>query len=500
MRKVTKKVITKNQPSYRINEMEKCIIDPTCEGDLSKAQFIVMPFETSKSELMQDKDYENYKNLDKIFGKDGEEMDPGAVSDAEFTAAQEKEHSFEFKDQARKKLTAYEYYGYWDIHDTGITKPIKATYVNNTMIGLEELETPHGKLPFVLVQYLPIRKSVYGEPDGALLEDKQDILGAVYRGMIDIMGRSANGQVGMAKGMLDQANKKKYENGEDFFYNQGFDPRVSVHTQTYPEIPNSALQLLQLQSTEAESLTGVKTFSTGISGQALGSTATGARGALDSASKRELGILRRLSKGIEEIGRMTIAMNAMFLSDEEVIRVTEDEFRTVSRDDLEGNMDLRLTISTAESDNQKAEELAFMLQTTGQTMGPEFTQIILSDIAKLRKMPDLAEKIEQYQPQPDPMQQELQMLELELKKAQVQNEYAKARENEIDYKLKEAKTANELAKAGKTASEKDTIDQTFLEKDAGLDHAKEMEKKEFEYLSKVEQEAMKSLSKPQQGV
>ena len=84
-------------------------------------------------------------------------------------------------------------------------------------------------------------------------------------------------------------------------------------------------------------MTGVKAYgNTGISGEALGKVATGVRGALDAASKRELGILRRLAKGMTEIGRKIIAMNAIFLSDEEVIRVTNEEFITVKRDDLAG--------------------------------------------------------------------------------------------------------------------------------------------------------------------
>jgi hypothetical protein len=84
---------------------------------------------------------------------------------------------------------------------------------------------------------------------------------------------------------------------------------------TYPEIPNSALNMLNLQNNEAESLTGVKAFNSGISGSALGNTATGIRSALDAASKRELGILRRLADGINQIGRKIISMNSEFLSD-----------------------------------------------------------------------------------------------------------------------------------------------------------------------------------------
>jgi hypothetical protein len=159
---------------------------------------------------------------------------------------------------------------------------------------------------------------------------------------------------------------------------------------------------------EAESLTGVKAYSSGIGSAALGDVAAGIRGALDAASKRELGILRRLANGIVEIGRKIIAMNGEFLSEEEVVRVTNEEFVTVRRDDLPGNFDLKLTISTAEADNQKAQELAFMLQTMGNSMPMDMSQMILADIARLRKMPDLAKKIETYQPQPDPMAQKMQ--------------------------------------------------------------------------------------------
>lgn len=78
-----------------------------------------------------------------------------------------------------------------------------------------------------------------------------------------------------------------------------------------------------------------------------------------------------------------------------------------------------LSISTAETDNMKAQELSFMLQTIGNSMDFSMTQMILSDIARLRDMSDLAKRIEQYKPQPDPMAQQKAMLELELLKAQI---------------------------------------------------------------------------------
>ena len=457
--------IVRNEPTLEVINTKNVVIDPTCSGNLDKANFVIYSFETSLSQLKKDGRYKNLHLINSSSLSVLAEPDHTSVNDSTFT----------FKDEPRKKFVAYEYWGYWDMDGDGLAEPIVATWVGNTLIRLEVNPFPDGKPPFVLVQYLPVRNSLYGEPDGALLEDNQKILGAVTRGMIDVMGRSANGQMAVRKDALDVSNKRKFDKGLDYEFNANIDPRQAFHMHTYPEIPQSAQYMVNVQNMEAESLTGVKAFSGGISGTGLGTTATGVRGALDAASKRELGILRRLAQGFIKIGRKIVAMNAEFLSKEEVIRVTNEEFVTVRRDDLAGNFDLKLSISTAEADNQKAEELAFMLQTTGQTMGPSFAQLILADIARLRKMPDLAKKIEQYKPQPDPMAQKMQELDIALKEAQVRNEVAKGAENEIDADLKRAKVESERANAKAVKSKADLDDLTFLERESGTDQEKQLE-------------------------
>jgi len=487
--------VIKNQPTIEVCDYNNVIIDPTCEGDMDKAEFIIYSFETSMSQLKKDG---RYKNLDLI------DLDSGS---ALVTAdhAVDDDSNFTFKDKPRKKIVAYEYWGFWDINDNGETEPFVATWVGSTLIRMEENPFPDKKLPFILAQYLPNRKSVYGEPDGVLIEDNQKIIGAVTRGMIDVIGRSANGQMGTRKDALDVANYRKFERGEDFKFNANVDPRQAFHMETYPEIPSSALNMLTLQNNEAESLTGVKAFSSGITGQALGTTATGIRSALDATSKRELGILRRLANGINQIGRKIISMNAEFLSDHEIVRVTNEEFVAINREDLGGNYDIKLNISTAEADTEKAQELSFMLQTMGNNMPSEMSQMVLSDIAKLRKMPELAKKIADYQPQPDPMQQQKAQLELQLLQAQIANETAKAQENQVDVGLKQAKTVTEKAKARGMDSKSDLDDLDFVNKESGvadankegqmnLAHGQEMQKKEFDRLSNLDNKAIDSMT------
>jgi hypothetical protein len=292
------------------------------------------------------------------------------------------------------------------------------------------------------------------------------------------MARGANGQMGIAKGALDITNQRKYEAGEHYQFNPGVgDPRNSFYMHTYDEIPRSAEVMLNMQNADAESLTGVKSFSsTGISGQSLGATATGVRSAMDATSKRELGILRRVAAGITEIGRKIIGMNSEFLADTEVVRVTNEEFVRVRRDDLAGNFDLKLAISTAEADNQKAEELAFMLQTTAQSMGPEFTKLILSDIARLRKMPTLMKKIEEYAPKPDPLQQEIQKLEIAKLQAEIREIESRTFENYQEGKLDSARTMTEQAKTRNLSSDSDLKDLNFLEQQSGVGQERDLQK------------------------
>lgn len=480
-----------NHPTWEVCDYNNVIIDPSCQGDIDKAGFVIYSFETSLAELKKEG---KYKNLDKIM------VQENSILSSPDSHQPGTESSFNFSDENRKRILAYEYWGMWDIDGTGETKPIVATFVGSTMIRLEENPFPEQFMPFVTVPYLPVKRSVYGEPDGELLEDNQKIIGAVTRGMIDIMGRSANGQIGYRKDALDVVNRRKFLKGEDYEYNPNVDPRQAFFVHTYPEIPASAQIMLQLQNNEAEALTGVKSFSSGISGQALGNTATGVRSALDATAKRDLDILRRLSAGLEAIGRKTIAMNAEFLEEEEVVRITNEQFQKVRRDDLKGRFDLKLSISTAETDNQKAQELAFMLQTAAQTLPFEMTQLILAEIADLRKMPMLAKKIKEYQPQPDPMAQRRAELELMKLEAEIMEIQANAQSKGTGAQLNQAKAGTELVKQGKTQAEIDQAILDFVEQESGVKQERDLQKAQAQAQGNMQLEALKAIlesAKPQ---
>lgn len=459
-------VVTKNQPTISVVDYNNLIIDPSCDGVLEDAKFVIYAFETNKADLEA---AGIYSNLDSI------QIETSSIlssSDSDFESNEDT--SFNFKDEPRKKFIAYEYWGYWDINGDGTLKPIVTTWVGDTIIRMEENPYPDKAPPFVSAQYLPVRKSLYGQPDSELIEDNQKIMGALMRGMIDILARSANGQTGMRKDLLDVPNKRKYEKGEDFEFNPNVDPRQGIHTTTFTEIPQSALVMLQTQQNEVETLTGIRPFGATATDT---SSATQARGLLDAASKRETAILRRLSDGIKKIGHKIISMNQEFLEDEEIIRITNEQFVAIKREDLAGKFDLVLDISTAEEDNAKAQELAFMLQTIGPSAEPKMVYDIMADIADLRRMPELAHRLRSFQPAP-PSEIEQAKAQIELEKLKLENMKLQLEMRKLDSEvlLNQQKAGVENAKQSNISADTDLKNLEYVEEELGVNHERDMAK------------------------
>lgn len=502
-REATVDLVIENRPTVKIHNPANVVIDPSCEGDIDKAMYVIVSFETNEASLKAEG--KKYKNLDKV----NWEGNTVAVNPDHETKTPT---DFNPADRLRKKVVAMEYWGFWDIHGDGTLHPIVATWIGDVLIRMELNPFPDQKLPFIVVPYLPVKRELYGEPDAELLGDNQKILGALARGMIDLLGRSANSQQGFAKGMLDPLNRRKFENGQDYEFNPNLSPTQGHIHHTYPELPQSALVMLNLQNQEAESLTGVKSFSGGVSGDSYGDVAAGIRGALDAASKREMAILRRLARGITELGQKIIAMNAVFLSEEEVIRITNEEyidtasvsqadkadqsakpgmghnggpalndnFITIRREDLQGNFDLEVDISTAEVDDAQAKDLAFMLQTIGPKADWSLVSMILSEICRLKRMPELAHKLKTWQPQPDPLAKRMQEAEVAYKEAQVEE-------------LRSQIALNQ-AKAEQARAQAEQVNLNAVEQATGTSHARDMERQQGQAQGNKELQITKALT------
>ena len=485
VQEVTK--VVKNQPTAVVRRNEDIYLDPTCQDDIENCQFVIVRYETDLSTLRSDG---KYKNLDKV-----SKVEEGSDYDYET----EDLTDFKFEDDPRKKLIVHEYWGNYDINGDGIAEPIVCAWVGDTIIRLQDNPYPDKKPPFLIIPFNSVPFQIQGEGLASSIGDNQKVKTAIIRGVIDNMAQSNNAQVGMRKDALDTANRKKFLAGKNFEY-QGM--KEDFWQGSYNQIPSSAFDMLSIQSNEIESQTGVKSFSGGINSASLGSTATGARGAMDATSTRRMALVRNVAENlIKPLMRKWMSYNSEFLEEEEVIRITNTDFVPIKRDDLEGNVDIDISVSTAEDNKAKAQELSFMLQTMGQSLPQEVTTMLMVEHLRLTKQPEAAKKLEEFKPEPDAFQEQMQQIELE--RAQLENEklkadiadkYARAGENEVDRELKLNKAAVEQAKARKLNSDADTVDMNFLRTDEGIAHQEEMEKRDFDRLANLDSLAFQAMN------
>lgn len=480
----TQTTVVRNQPTAVVCRNEDIFIDPTCMDDIDKCQFVIHRYESNLNALKQDGRYEN---LDKV-----EAAQYSLTNEPQYL--REDQTYFEFKDKPRKKFVVHEYWGNYDVDGDGIAEPIVCAWVGSTIIRLESNPYPDKKPPFVIVPFSAVPFQMFGEALAETIGDNQKVKTAITRGMIDNMAKSNNAVVATRKGALDVVNRKKFLKGENFEFNG---TPGDFWQGSYNQLPSSAFDMLNLQNNEIESQTGFKSFSGGISGNSLGGTATGARGALDATSTRRLNLVRNMSENmIKPIMRKWMAYNAEFLEEEEVVRITNDEYVPVRRDDLAGNIDIDISISTSEDNAAKSQELSFLLQTVGPNEDPAIRREIMAQIMDLMRMPEQAKRIREYQPQPDPVQQKMQELQMAKLEAEIQkiradaaNKMASSVENKADQDEKTARAELLRAQARKLLSEADNLDMDFLRKDEMIDEHNAAERDQILFDRKMQEKA-----------
>jgi len=470
--------IIENKPFVELVRNSMLWVDPTAEGSLKDAKFVAYKYKSSLSQLREDG---RYKNLDKI------KIDGRVIFDED--SPYERDETFVYEDEPRREIEVTEYWGNYDLNGDGIAEPIVCVWVGDTVIRLEENPYPDGSLPFVSCAYDPEPYSIYGNAIADVISADQKVKTGIKRAILDTLDASKNGQKGVKKGTLDVVNKNKFIKGENFeflgspqdFWEGNFDP-----------IPADVLNFYQLVDSEIQTLTGVRPFGNGNGSAKLDSLVGQQSGAMDAVARREIDISRNFKENfLVPILRKWHEMNVQWLDDEQIIRIVDDQFVAIRREDLEGKIDISLDISTAEVNMEKSNNLSFMLQTMAQTLPFDLTKMLLAEQARLKNMPELAKRIEEYQPQPDPIEQEKAQLENEKIKAEIAYEYSRAQENGVDGMLKTAKAQAEQAKARKTMSDADMTDLDFLRKQQGIEFDEKIAENQAKTRAEMEKDRMK---------
>ena len=474
-------VTTVNKPTRVLCDLLDIRMDPTCNGDISKASFVIHDFETDLSSLRKDG---RYKNLDKLLNQ--------LQRDESYNQRDYNDDTFRFEDDPRKKLIVHEYWGNYDLNEDGIAEPVVIAWVGDVVIREEDNPLPGQEIPFEKATYTRIPNAIYGEPLAALTSKKQHIDSVLNRGVFDDLKLANNGQTGTKKGFTDDQNLRKMKKGEDFEYNTNM---ADVYQDQYRGISQSIFHVLDKNVQGAESMTGVSSFDHGAGGNALGSSAAAVNATTTSSAKREMHIVRGIASGcLIPMLRKWSKYIREFMEPEEIERITDKPYVQSKND---GEYDIKMNLESAESRASKAQSTGFVLQTMGPNMGKQQQDMLLARYMKLVGEPDVAHALENQQPSEAEMEQQrkaahIQDLQIKKLEAEIFNEQAKGQENAVDVELKKAKTAVEMAKARMANSDSDIKDLDFLEKEQGLPHQREMEKESLKAQKELTKQDMQN--------
>ena len=189
---------------------------------------------------------------------------------------------------------------------------------------------------------------------------------------------------------------------------------------------------------------------------------------ITALTTKENEILGRLSKGLELIGNKIVAMNSVWLNEEETIAISKNEFVDVQRDELQGDFFLAVNVKSISEAEAKAQQLTFVAQTLGAEADWGLRKIFITEICRLYNLDSMLTAIEQYQPQPDENAiklQQLQMQELQSKidKNTAEAEYYRSRGNFVEAQVDDVQTS----------TDQKSLD--FLEQEKGIKHERQKE-------------------------
>jgi len=494
--------VVQDHPVIGIKKYNQIILGPSIDGSntIDSLQFIADKYYATINSLASSGKYEN---LDKISDRDMKsDYDINALPDAdfelEFEAMMEDNGEDLDKKQVNKDkpLVVTDYWTMLPLKENGYPVPVVVTFVAGVVIARDE--SPFG----VDVGY-PYSRGLYsqsleddlydGIPDTPELEEDQKIIGAVTRGMIDIMAKAANGQTGMAQGMLDPAEERKRQIGQDYKFNPAIDPARGIVQEKFPELPQSALQMLGMMQGSMESMSGKKMFGEGLNSQAYGDVAAGVKAVTSTTDTRDMSSIRKFNKPFVSIIKKMAQLNREFITEDKIIALSDNEFKTIRPNELQSQINIKIQVSTPEMDDKAANDLGFLVQTLGDSVPAKAKNMLLSDIARLKKRPDLAKMLlDLPEPGPTPQEQELHQLNVELLKAQIANEYAQGKENMADELLKNAKADTEIAKTKVLYSTADNQDLDFLHKRDGTSEKRAMDANDADYANKTKSKILET--------
>ncbi len=458
--KVTITDILKNRPTAKPLRLEDVYFDPTADS-FEEIQFFAFDYVTTLSDLKRQPDLYDEAAVNKLAKILDQQSDIQQGSYEE--SHQYNRYAFESTENTRKKIRLTEYWGEFDLDDTGINVPAMATLArfgdDKVILKMEKNKLPFKEKPFICMPLIEKEFAIYGDALASMITDEQNFMTSIVRGIVDNMSASNNGTKFVRKNALDSTNfQRMMDNERVVEVNTNEAISSVIMDASFNQLPSDVYNTLSMIEQQSESLTGVSKMMQGISSTEMKASSANFSAVMSQSQIRLLDMTTSLTNGLRKMFYMWISMSSDYLSEEEiqnitgvyipelkvketkrimaelhveelppeskqkamdlVIREVQDMF---DKNDLK--YDVKMKVGTDGLKDIKIAQINMLMQqVTGLSqMGivdPNMAKGLLADMMDAMDRPDLAKMAIEYQPQPDPMQQAMGEAELNKTKSE----------------------------------------------------------------------------------
>jgi hypothetical protein len=202
----------------------------------------------------------------------------------------------------------------------------------------------------------------------------------------------------------------------------------------------------------------------GLDPGAMANTASGVQTLASMSQKRMGEVVRNISNLLSKVMTRWNDYNIAFLDNTEIENLVGQRLQ-VSGAELKQDFDIRISVATDASIQAKIQQYNLMLQQSASMAGsvpPHLMNMIYAKMLYLFEEPMMAEFVKNFQPQPNPMQQRMQQLEMAKLDADIQDTKASAM-------YKQTNAQENIKKLEHLDSEIDSMDmETMLKPDQVL--------------------------------
>lgn len=308
-----------------------------------------------------------YKNIDRLVATNADSYGDDVTEQTMYGQDNLERRQEPVQDDPRKEIVIYECYVKIDADGDGLLEDRIITVADNVIIRNEE--NVYQRPPFSVIRCIKDTHKFSGIPVAEFAKDIQRLNTSIIRQTADNIAQSNNARKVINPEAVYMADVMDNRPGVPIRVKSGTDVRAALSELGVQPVNNSVVNFMGVVKEIGEQRTGVsKIFKT--VGDPHNQTASGQYAALNQANSRIRKMAKIMAEGLKDVFRGMILMNKKFMTDEQVVRITNERFIELKPDDLEGRYDIDVNVLIGANSKQQQVNNMMQLLSIGAQMQP----------------------------------------------------------------------------------------------------------------------------------